>query len=64
MDFVRNAGLRPPRWAGDENELLEQWTYKARSANTKHLDLQFTSEVVERPPIGEWSESDRRPVSI
>lgn len=37
---------------------------KARNGNTTHLDLQFASEVVDRPPFGELSRSDHRPVCI
>lgn len=35
-----------------------------RAGNTKHLDLQLASEKVDRSPIGEWSRSDHRPISI
>lgn len=62
MDFVRNMGLRSPRWAGEDHEKPNQWIYKARNGNLKHLDLQFASEVVDRPPICEWSRSDHGPI--
>lgn len=64
MDFIRSIGLRPSKWLGENHAKQHQWTYKARNGNTKHLDLQFAGEVIERLPIGEWSQSDHRPVTI
>lgn len=61
MDFVRALGLLPPRRTGTSDEKGGQRTYKARNGNTKHLYLQFAGEVVDRPPIGEWSRSDHSP---